>query len=202
VLRADPSSREVWLWCVIVCDLATSKIRRPWLALGCCVRENIYLYTHTHTRTVVFRGKNEQLPTQLHTAAGTNKVRIWVQVAWARQGKLEDSRRKFLGCSALPLGSSSCSCPASLLLCRQSAAVHYLKTRDTRPALRLFIRFMTHRTTTTEPLSIYTHEPRAFVLREFPFFFFLSVPLHLFFLLSLLRSTYVKGDVERLRQSA
>jgi hypothetical protein len=23
-------------WCVIVCDLETSRIRRTWLALGCC----------------------------------------------------------------------------------------------------------------------------------------------------------------------
>jgi hypothetical protein len=27
------------LWCVIVCDLETSIMRRPWLALGCCARK-------------------------------------------------------------------------------------------------------------------------------------------------------------------
>ena len=27
------------LWCVIVCDLETSRIRRPWPPLGCCVKE-------------------------------------------------------------------------------------------------------------------------------------------------------------------
>jgi hypothetical protein len=26
------------LWCVIVCDLDTSSMRRPWPALGCCPR--------------------------------------------------------------------------------------------------------------------------------------------------------------------
>ena len=27
------------LWCVSVCDLETSRMRRPWPELGCCVRE-------------------------------------------------------------------------------------------------------------------------------------------------------------------
>jgi hypothetical protein len=27
------------LWCVIVCDLETSKMGRPWPALGCCATE-------------------------------------------------------------------------------------------------------------------------------------------------------------------
>ena len=27
------------LWCVLVCDLKTSTMRRPWPALGCCARE-------------------------------------------------------------------------------------------------------------------------------------------------------------------
>jgi hypothetical protein len=26
------------LWCVIVCDVDTSSMRRPWPALGCCAR--------------------------------------------------------------------------------------------------------------------------------------------------------------------
>ena len=26
------------LWCVVVCNLQTSSTRRPWAALGCCVR--------------------------------------------------------------------------------------------------------------------------------------------------------------------
>ena len=34
--RAEESHR---LWCVTVCDLETSWIRRPWPALGCCARE-------------------------------------------------------------------------------------------------------------------------------------------------------------------
>ena len=29
-----------WLWCVIVCDLKTSVMRRPWLALGGCAKES------------------------------------------------------------------------------------------------------------------------------------------------------------------
>ena len=28
------------LWCVIVCVLETSSVRWPWLALGCCARNN------------------------------------------------------------------------------------------------------------------------------------------------------------------
>ena len=28
--------QSYWLWCVTVCDLETSPIRRPWPALGCC----------------------------------------------------------------------------------------------------------------------------------------------------------------------
>jgi hypothetical protein len=33
------------LWCVIVCDLETSRIRQPWTALGCCAREkNLMCY--------------------------------------------------------------------------------------------------------------------------------------------------------------
>jgi hypothetical protein len=27
------------LWCVIVCDLETSRMWRPWPALGCCARK-------------------------------------------------------------------------------------------------------------------------------------------------------------------
>ena len=34
-----PRPRESWrLWCVTVCDLETSSMRRPWTALGCCAR--------------------------------------------------------------------------------------------------------------------------------------------------------------------
>ena len=34
--RADHSSREsYWLWCVIVCDLESSWMRRPWSTVGC-----------------------------------------------------------------------------------------------------------------------------------------------------------------------
>ena len=34
-LRPEESYR---LWCVVVCDLETSRIRRLWPALGCCTR--------------------------------------------------------------------------------------------------------------------------------------------------------------------
>ena len=33
IARPEESNR---LWCVILCDLETSRIRRPWSALGCC----------------------------------------------------------------------------------------------------------------------------------------------------------------------
>jgi hypothetical protein len=36
ILRLEESYR---LWCVIVCDLETSTMRRPWPALGRCARE-------------------------------------------------------------------------------------------------------------------------------------------------------------------
>jgi hypothetical protein len=37
-----PRSEECYrLACVIVCDLETSRMRRPWRALGCCAREKI-----------------------------------------------------------------------------------------------------------------------------------------------------------------
>jgi hypothetical protein len=36
ILRPEESYR---LWCVTVCDLETSRMRRPWQALGCCARE-------------------------------------------------------------------------------------------------------------------------------------------------------------------
>jgi hypothetical protein len=35
-----PSPEESYrLWCVIVCDLETLRLTRPWPALGCCARE-------------------------------------------------------------------------------------------------------------------------------------------------------------------
>ena len=35
-----PCPEEAYrLWCVVVCDLETSRMRRPWPELGCCARE-------------------------------------------------------------------------------------------------------------------------------------------------------------------
>jgi hypothetical protein len=44
--RLIPRIEETYrLWCVIVCDLETSKMRRPRPALGCCARQkNPYVY--------------------------------------------------------------------------------------------------------------------------------------------------------------
>jgi len=46
------------LWCVAVCDLETSRMRRPWPALGrsatggnICLCMYIYTYIHTNTQT-------------------------------------------------------------------------------------------------------------------------------------------------------
>jgi hypothetical protein len=36
ITRPEESYR---LWCVNVCDLETSRMGRPWPALGCCARE-------------------------------------------------------------------------------------------------------------------------------------------------------------------
>jgi hypothetical protein len=42
--RADPSSRGVLGWCVVVYDLENSRMFRPWPELGCSVtgRKNMY----------------------------------------------------------------------------------------------------------------------------------------------------------------
>jgi hypothetical protein len=38
--RPIPLSKVSYrLWCVIACDLETSRMRRPWPALGCCARQ-------------------------------------------------------------------------------------------------------------------------------------------------------------------
>jgi hypothetical protein len=36
-----PRLEELYrLWCVILCDIQTSSMRRPWPALGCCARNS------------------------------------------------------------------------------------------------------------------------------------------------------------------
>jgi hypothetical protein len=45
ITRLEESYR---LWCVVVCDLKTSRIRRPWPALGRSATEKKYIYIH-HT---------------------------------------------------------------------------------------------------------------------------------------------------------
>ena len=58
IMRPEES---YWLWCVIVCDLGTSRMRRPWTVLGRSAtgaKKNVILYykvwnTHTHTHTCV-----------------------------------------------------------------------------------------------------------------------------------------------------
>jgi len=41
ITRPDESYR---MWCVVVCDLETSKMRRPWPVLGPTVTANIYVH--------------------------------------------------------------------------------------------------------------------------------------------------------------
>jgi hypothetical protein len=36
------------LWCVVVCDLETSKTRRPWLALDHCATGGEYIYIYIY----------------------------------------------------------------------------------------------------------------------------------------------------------
>ena len=55
ITRPEESYR---LWWVVVCDIQTSIMRRPWPTGGCCVKLYIYIYiyithTHTHTHTVL-----------------------------------------------------------------------------------------------------------------------------------------------------
>ena len=40
ITRPEESYR---LWCVVVCDLETSRMRRPWPALGCSATEKKYI---------------------------------------------------------------------------------------------------------------------------------------------------------------
>ena len=50
IIRPEKSYQ---LWCVVVCYLETSSMRRPWPALGRSApeKEYIYVYTHTYTHT-------------------------------------------------------------------------------------------------------------------------------------------------------
>jgi hypothetical protein len=43
-----------WLWCIIVCDLETSRMRRPWPMLGHSgtSQKNIYIYIYIYINTV------------------------------------------------------------------------------------------------------------------------------------------------------
>jgi hypothetical protein len=34
------------LWCVIVCDLETSRMKRPWPGLGCCARKKQVIFNN------------------------------------------------------------------------------------------------------------------------------------------------------------
>jgi hypothetical protein len=45
-----PRPEETYrLWCVILCDLQTSRMRRPWIAWGCRARKKgLHLSTHEH----------------------------------------------------------------------------------------------------------------------------------------------------------
>ena len=47
ITRPEESYR---LWCVVVCDLETSRMRRPWPALGRCVtaKKKIYIYIYIY----------------------------------------------------------------------------------------------------------------------------------------------------------
>ena len=46
------TEESYWLWCVVVCDLETSsRMRRPWQALGCSATKKKFIYVHTHTHT-------------------------------------------------------------------------------------------------------------------------------------------------------
>jgi len=45
ITRPEESYR---LWCVVVCDLETSRMRRSWPALGCSATGKIYIYMYIH----------------------------------------------------------------------------------------------------------------------------------------------------------
>ena len=61
ITRPEESYR---LWCVVVCDLKTSWMRRPWPTGGCCVKKNVlniwsehnYIFSHRLVQTTTCFG--------------------------------------------------------------------------------------------------------------------------------------------------
>ena len=52
ITRPEESYR---LWCVVVCDLETSRMRRPWPALGCgSTGEKIYIHIYTYIYVCIY----------------------------------------------------------------------------------------------------------------------------------------------------
>jgi len=49
ITRTEESYR---LWCVVVCYLETSRMRRPWPTGGCCVKKNM-TFTHSFIHSAV-----------------------------------------------------------------------------------------------------------------------------------------------------
>jgi hypothetical protein len=67
VLREGPIPRlevSFRLWCIIVCDLETSRMRRPWPALGCCATERENMASDLHYGGVPVR-LSDRTPTVL-----------------------------------------------------------------------------------------------------------------------------------------
>jgi len=50
------------LWCVVVCDLETSWMRRPWPTGGCCAKQQTITIVTSYS-VPKLRGYKEELPT-------------------------------------------------------------------------------------------------------------------------------------------
>jgi hypothetical protein len=63
-----PRSEESYgLWCVTVCDLEASMMRRPWPALGCCAGGK---------KKIIYRSVNNLFCRRLHACAALSREHI------------------------------------------------------------------------------------------------------------------------------
>ena len=63
------------LWCVTVCDPDTSRMRRPWPALGCCVRKIVYSEANPGKNRLVTQTALTTLPSHTPSRAADHRYR-------------------------------------------------------------------------------------------------------------------------------
>jgi len=68
-----------WLWCVIVCDLETSRMRRPWPALGRSITEKKKIYgLYCTTKLIVYAFD----PSVLISDKSIHELQIKLRLHW------------------------------------------------------------------------------------------------------------------------